>query len=177
MIGILYRNFWTTDEQIQKLHKKADNSLCLYFGESVFPIRMYTVQQPSPLFAVKSSKKSQNDDPVVDVRKNYRKMQLFAFRKKYPAMNVPGKPLRHRFTYNDVFETSSLPSRRRSIVFNFIGSNQISVEQLRAKKPDQRYNVQCRRPMRPFLKYEKTTRCIKYCKAKKSCVGDIYLFI
>lgn len=141
---------------------------------------MYAIPQQCPLFAARPKKTSQNDDPVVDVRKNYCKMQLSAFLKKYPAMNVHGKPSRQRFTCNDVFETSSSSSSssvNKSIVFNFIGSNQRSYEQLKIKKPDQRYNVHCRQSLKPFLKYEKTTRCIKYCKFRKSCAGDMYLFI
>lgn len=148
-----------------------------YFGEAIAPIRVYPVPRPSPLFVYAAKRRLQNEELVADTQKNYRTMHLLTLRKKYPTKNVPIKSTRYHHNINDIFETNLLHKRNTRITFNFIGSNQIGREQLRAKKLDERYNVQCTHSSRPFLKYEKVTRCIKYCKTKSSFVGDIYLSI
>lgn len=179
--GMLYRNFWSDDPSIQQLHMEADVLLHSYFGECLFPIRNYALPKIPDVFSDSTKKLKQrgNKDVIVDVTKNYRNVRLFASRRKFTPhfSNFSIKPKSYRYAVNEVFEISLKTSRNSPIIFNFIGSNQIS--ELRGKHLDVRYNTHyngCLRNQR-FLKYEKTTRCIKYCNNPKICSGDIYLFL
>lgn len=159
---------------------EADILLCSYFGECLSPIRSYTLLKTSEVFtnSADKSKQRSSKDAIIDVGKNYRNIQLFTFRKKFAPSysNLSNKPKTFH-PLDEVFDVSLKYPRNRPIIFNFIGSNQIS--QVRGRRFDDRYNVQFIGPRRNpnFLKYEKTTRCIKYCNTSKNCSGDIFLFL
>lgn len=181
---MLYRNFWSHDPRIQNLHREADITLCSYFGECLFPIRAYALPRPKSIFArstvTPKPKSIPGKDAVIEIDKSYRNIQMYAAsRKTYTNCYSRTTTQRFRYSVNDVFEVSPKFRRDRSIIFNFIGSNQLGRSQLRAKQLDSRYNVQCnyRRYDKTFLTYERTTRCIKYCNSRKTCAGDMFLFL
>lgn len=115
------------------------------------------------------------------MEKNYRNIQLFPYGRPFPDpfSNYVSKS-KIKLAVTDVFETPLRSCKKSDIIFSFIGSNQIN--HLRSKGVDLRYNVQysgsrCVQTVRTFLKYQKPTKCVKYCNISKSSSGDIFLFI
>lgn len=165
---------------MQRLHITADSLLQEYFGESVLPVRAYAVARAPPVFAPSQSRTKDGGGAVSDADKaayrHTRSLRLFsAARQRVAAMSTGGRVQRAR---EEVFEERlRRPHRPAGLVFNFIGSNQLDGHQLRIRRPDRRYDLRWDgTPSRPFLKYERTTRCIKYCSTR-NCSGDLNLFV
>lgn len=163
---------------MQRLHLIADALLSEYFAESLLPVRAYAIPRVLPVFATSNQQRSSKDS-ATDIEKGYRNLQIYSLRRKIAASNpslVGRGKIRRTFALHEVFETVKI-SKNHLILFNFIGSNQLDSHQLLRRRLDRRFDIRWNGMIsRPFLKYERTTRCIKYCSTKK-CSGDLNLFL